>query len=244
MYNRIVFTPYKNGLGGLGLIKQKLKEELGVRVLEVKVEGSRYVQKPRDLIIKWGVNNGGKLGQFASFLRAGVPISEYSTDPRQAQLWLDGGERVLARTVLNGHGGDGIIVIHRGDVIPEAPLYVKYTPKQREFRIHVCDGQIKVREKRRRQGWEELGEGFNKYIRNHDNGWVFCDELREELPDNAMEIASGAVAALGLSFGAVDCGYHNEHGWNVYEVNTAPGCDNATAMWYAEQFQRLMIGGE
>ena len=37
--SNLVFVPYKNGLGGLGLIKQKLTE-MGVRYVETKVVGS------------------------------------------------------------------------------------------------------------------------------------------------------------------------------------------------------------
>lgn len=237
-HNRVVFVPYKNGLEGLGLVKEKLTE-LGVRSLEIKKEGSRYVQKRRDLVVNWGVNSGGKIQQLSRFRDQAVPCSDFTTDRAVAQEWIDSGVRVLARTILNGHGGAGIIVVNHGEELPQAPLYVKYTPKQREFRIHILNGQIKVREKRRRDGWEEL-EGFNKYIRNHDNGWVFCDELREQLPEGATEVVQSAVDALGLVFGAVDCGYHRDTGWNIYEVNTAPGCDNSTSMWYAERFKEMM----
>lgn len=237
MTKRIVLIPYKNGLGGLSLIKEKLRA-MDAKVLEVKKEGSRYQQKRNDLSIVWGVPHGGKIQQMSRFRDQAVPCSEFTTDRAVAQEWLDNGVRLLARTVLNGHGGDGIIVVNRGDELPQAPLYVKYTPKQREFRVHYLNGQIKVREKRRRAGWEEL-EGFNKYVRNHDNGWVFCDELNGDLPDGAVDVCRGAITSLDLSFGAVDLGYHRDTGWNVYEVNTAPGCDNATAQWYADRFVAL-----
>lgn len=243
MHNRIVFKPYKNGLGGLGLIKEKLKEK-NVRVLEIKKQGSKYVQKRKDLVINWGVQHGGKLNQLNALVLGNVACAEFTTEKGVAEEWLRSGIRVLCRTLLNGHGGAGIVVAQTIDDLVAAPLYVKYVPKKREFRVHCVkvsheQWQYKVREKRRREGWQEL-EGFNKHVRNHDNGWMFCDNLRDELPPALMEVSRAAVEALALGLGAVDIGFHMEHGYCVYEVNTAPGCDNATAEWYAQQFMEMM----
>lgn len=245
MYNRIVFKPYKNGCEGLSLIKEKLKEK-GTKVLEVKKHSSKYVQKRKDLIIPWGVHHGGKLNQLSVLHTNHVPIGEFTTDKQMALEWTEQNIRVLCRTVLNGHGGAGIVVSNTPAQLVAAPLYVKYVPKQREFRVHLVltpnmgfQYQFKVREKRRRAGWQEL-EGFNKYVRNHDNGWVFCDELKDELPEELLDVCLGAVQALGLQFGAIDVGYHDQHGYCVYEVNTAPGCDNATAEWYADCFKEML----
>lgn len=245
MYNRIVFKPYKNGLGGLGLIKEKLTEK-NVKVLEIKTQGSKYKQKHRDKVINWGVQHGGKRNQFSSFRNAGVPCSDWSGDFQEAKQWIEQGHRVLCRTILNGHGGAGIVVAENLDDLVDAPLYVKYIPKKREFRVHlvltpngVHPYNIKVREKRRRAGWEQL-EDFNKYIRNHDNGWVFCDEFKDELPEGLETVCASAVTALDLSFGAVDLGFHPLHGFIVYEVNTAPGLCESTANFYAEEFIKML----
>jgi hypothetical protein len=246
MYTRIVFNPYKNGCEGLSLIKEKLKEKQ-VKILEIKRIGSKYKQKRKDLIIPWGVQHGGKLNQLSSFRNSNIPCSDWTTHYEEASGWIEREYRVLCRTILNGHGGDGIVVASsHEELIDNCPLYVKYVPKQREFRVHLVltphrgfQYEFKVREKRRRAGWQEL-EGFNKYVRNHDNGWVFCDELKDELPEDLLDVCLGAVQALGLQFGAVDVGYHDVHGYCVYEVNTAPGCDNATAEWYADCFRDML----
>lgn len=244
---KIVLRPYKNGLGGLSLIKEKLTE-LGVAFIETKVVGSRYVPKPHHKQIQWGVPHGGKLAQLTNLRDNGVPISDFTTEADVARQWVEGGDRILCRTVLNGHGGAGIVLVqpNRPDEVVPAPLYVKYVPKQREFRVHCVkvghdQWQYKVREKRRRDGWQEL-EGFNKYVRNHDNGWVFCDNLRDECPPALTDVSKQAVEALNLGIGAVDIGFHPAHGFCVYEVNTAAGCDNATAMFYAECFKQILNG--
>lgn len=238
---RIIFKPYKNGCAGLSLVKDKLKA-LGYRVIETKVKGvSKYKELRNDTIINWGVGTGGKINQFNIFHRADVPCPVFTTDRNTAIGWLAEGQRVLCRLLLNGHGGAGIIVCDRNtliDDVPNAPLYVKYTPKKREFRVHVFNDDTYVAEKKLRV--EGRPENYNKYIRNHENGWVFCKNFEEPVPDSVIDTAKQAVNALGLLFGAVDIGYHQEHGTIVYECNSAPGIDSTTADWYVEQIQKML----
>lgn len=244
--SKLVFVPYKNGLGGLGTIKQKLTE-MGVRYVETKVVGSRYRVRPaRDCVVQWGVPTGGKIRQLTTLGEADVSVVPTTTNREQAAQWIVEGSRVVCRTILNGHGGAGIVLANTVEELVDAPLYTKYTKKKREFRIHVVlDNQNNivghtVREKRRRADWQDMGEQFNKFIRNHDNGWIFAATLREEMPVGVVDTAVAAVCALGLKMGAVDCGWHPDTGAVVYEVNTAPGCDEVTAQWYADMFKLKM----
>jgi hypothetical protein len=49
------------------------------------------------------------------------------------------------------------------------------------------------------------------------------------------------VHALGLDFGGVDVGYHAPTGTcAVYEVNTAPGQEGSTPLYYLEGFKKLI----
>jgi len=238
---KLVFQPYKYS-EGLSLICEKLRE-MGHKAVQCKPENSRYRIKRNDTVFKWGVSSGGKLAQYNRFRDLGVPHAEFNTDIRQAKSWVLEGHRVLCRTVLNGHGGDGIHIANANDVdsVVDAPLYTKYVKKQREFRVHVflTDGepQYYVTEKKRMAA-ERRPETFNKYIRNHSNGWVFCRDI-QPVPEEVLEQSTRAVGALGLTFGAVDVGWHDEHGICVYEVNSAPGVDNETALWYAERFSNV-----
>lgn len=235
-----VFHPYRNGLNGLRLIKQRLVE-LGEKVIEVKTQGSRYRPKPTHKQIRWGVPKT-KVQQYQAFAEANVPHSLWTQDRNVANEWYQQGHRVLCRTVLNGHGGAGITVAQadKNQPLVDAPLYVLYTKKQREFRVHVVNGyaQIYVREKKRVAAERRDMENYNPYIRNHDNGWVFTRFVNNDAGfDVALhQVALEAVGALGLDFGAVDIGYSEETGFNVYEVNTAPGCDNKTSSFYAHAF--------
>lgn len=135
----------------------------------------------------------------------------------------------LARTVLGGSGGAGIVVIRPGDAVARAPLYTKYVRKTMEMRIHVAFGraiflQLKLRERDNEQTADQ------KLIRNHENGWVFAPRpIEGPILEAAAAEAVKAVAALGLDFGAVDIiiGKSDVLPY-VLEVNTAPGIQSPT----------------
>lgn len=153
---------------------------------------------------------------------AGVRVPRFWTDISQ----VDRSGIVIARTVLNGHSGEGIVVVRPDDVLVPAPLYVKYIPKTQEFRVHVFNGRvIFIQEKRKRQGFEQ--DANQKLLRNHDNGWNFIsndinyanENSKQELEAEAIK----AVSACGLDFGAVDLVIGREDGLPyVLEINTAP----------------------
>ena len=182
---------------------------------------------------------GNKLLTFQTLKDAeGVRIPEWTTDHAVATKWLrEDNVGVVARTVLTGHSGAGIVLVtEKGAEIPQAPLYVQYVKKTKEFRVHVAFGEvIDVQEKRKRR---DLPEDFttNFQVRNHHTGWVYCREDIIE-PDGLRNMAIQATQTLGLDFGAVDLIY-NKHRNEVVclEVNTAPGLEGQTVDRYAEAF--------
>lgn len=175
----------------------------------------------------------------------GVRIPIFSTDGDVAKGWLRDGIGVVCRTKLSGHSGDGIVLVTQPDQeIVQAPLYVQYVKKQKEFRVHVAFGEvIDVQEKRKKRSEDENGEGVptNYQIRNHQTGWVYCREDITE-PGSLRGMAITTVSSLGLEFGAVDLIY-NEKRNEVYvlEVNTAPGLEGTTVEKYAEAFVRNLV---
>jgi glutathione synthase/RimK-type ligase-like ATP-grasp enzyme len=173
-----------------------------------------------------------KLRTFLRLADVKVPTPDYSTEKEDAVTRLSNGEwkSAFCRTVLNGSSGRGIVHAKTVEELVDAPLYVQYIPKSREFRVHVMKGKvIFVQEKRKRNGVEA-----NEQIRSHDNGWVFCFK-DVVLPTNEGELAIAAVSALGLDFGAVDVIYSKkQHKSYVLEVNTAPGLCETSAKLYAE----------
>jgi hypothetical protein len=245
---RVYLYGYKRASASLRGLQEALLEQ-GVRC----VRRDAHTQKlPResDMVLMWGVSStphwvpryyvntpyaiavaSNKLLTFQRFKEAGdVPIPEFTTDIEEATGWLPKAWCVC-RTILNSSGGKGIVLAKTQADIVNAPLYVKYKRKQKEFRVHVWKGTIiDVQEKRRRQGEEPT----NVYLRNHDNGWVFCHTNIVE-PADLRGAALRAVSALALDFGAVDIIYNEKtEKLFVLEVNTAPGIEGITLNKYVE----------
>lgn len=172
-----------------------------------------------------------------------VPIPDATTIMSEAAGWLMAGPKfpglkhaVMCRTLTRANSGRGIVVAETTEQLVPAPLYTRYTPKQQEYRVHVFKelGVVDVQQKRRN------ADGVtDPYIRNHDAGWVFCRE-NVHAPQSVLNAGVDAIMALGLDFGAVDIGFHNNIGPCVYEVNTAPGLEGQTLSNYAQAFKQLI----
>lgn len=249
---RTFVYPYKIGSDSA------LKIADGLQCLRLKVD-SDYNPRPNDLIINWGsgffpkwdngvvrwLNNtvnvaiaADKLESFIRLTKNNVSCPEWTIDKEVAKAWTQK-YVVLARTKLNGHSGQGIVVCDKGTVdFPDAPLYVKYKKKAAEFRVHVFQGNvIDYQQKKKRADYE--GKVDSK-IRSFDNGWVFCRE-QVEVPQQVFDVAVQAVGALGLDFGAVDMIWNGfEQRAYALEVNTAPGLEGETMFSYVIAFLNYM----
>lgn len=170
----------------------------------------------------------------------GISIPTFTTDRSVAESWLRDGIDVVCRTQLRGHSGAGIVLSTKDNPIVDAPLYVQYVKKQKEFRVHVAFGEvIDVQEKRKRS---DLPEDFtaNFQIRNHQTGWVYCRENIQE-PEQLRDLARQVVSNLGLDFGAVDIIYNAKaNACYCLEVNTAPGLEGTTVEKYAQAFVKAL----
>lgn len=246
---RIILIGYKLGSQSLKNLQQCLKEQQQDRdVLRVDKNSTKYKRRPSDVVVAWGpvapcphvdvtqelakeiANN--KLEAFLRFKDHAVRTPEWTTDPNQVEVWVDAGNIVVGRTLLNSHSGKGIVMFG-GDhtkVITYAPLYTLYKKKKHEYRVHVFNNEvIDVTQKKKQVGHE----GTNHQIRNHQNGWVYCREGVVE-PKDLRELALGACSALGLRNGAVDIIWNEKENLSyVLEVNTAPGIEGTTCLKYA-----------
>lgn len=140
---------YKIGSQSARLLAEAISRLVGYRVYR----GTEPKANRRN--INWGVGNrigGDKLATFRAFSQHNVSCPEYTTDAAVARGWL-ARSAVVARRLLRSFGGRGITYIERGGNLVPAPLYVKYVPKKKEFRVHVYNNQvILIQEKRRRRG--------------------------------------------------------------------------------------------
>jgi len=243
--------PYKAGSAGCRL----LAERIGAK--RIKLEGSRFRSGFDRLVVNWGnsrtdVSNphwlndpnavlkaSNKLRAFDIMTREGVSVPTWTDDMDRAMGWLEAGEVVVARRKLQGHSGEGIVVMEGKEDFVRAPLYTKYFKARDEYRVHVFDGKvIDIQQKKKRADMEK--DQVNFQVRSHANGFNFCRE-GVDLPPECAEEAIKAVKALGLDFGAVDLRF-NQH-YNkacVLEVNTAPGLEGTTLDKYSDAVAELL----
>ena len=233
----------------------------GLGAKRIKREGSRFKGSPDKTVINWGnstlpeeilkcnVINHPDVTNIASnklkFFRvisewnednSQVYIPQFTTRRHTAETWVAHGHIVVARQVLTGNSGEGIVLVERVEDMVDAPLYVMYIPKKQEYRVHVAGGKV-VDLQRKARRTDIPDDQINWRIRNHDNGFIFA---RNDLavPNSVRVQAVRACQALKLDFGAVDIIY-NERQETAYvlEVNTAPGLTGQTLEGYIERFK-------
>lgn len=224
----------KNGMKSASLkrLADALTTALGYKVWRTtKVRKDRKVFRYGDVV--------DKLTQYKWFKEKGLSALEFTTDVGEAGKWLDNGYTVFGRKLLNASCGHGIVVVEKGGQgypLVGCPVYTKYKPKKREFRVHVFkDKVVTIVEKKRKKDWN--GEQKDTKIRNLANGYVFCQEI--ELSDGLRErIHQTALAASRVStsdFRGVDLGYNEKKDdLFVIEVNSAPGIEGTNVNKYVE----------
>lgn len=171
-------------------------------------------------------------------LEGKVSIPKWTEDAFEAYKWLLKGP-VVARSVLNGHSGEGISIIETPDQWGEdAPLYTQYIKKKEEYRVHVFRGKIIFKQRKARKK-EVPDDQVNWQVRNLDGGFIFANK-NVELPAVALQNAVAAVDCLGLDFGAVDIILGNDGAYYVLEVNTACGLQGSTLQAYVDAFKEYL----
>jgi len=180
-----------------------------------------------------------KVNTFIALDAHDVSVPEWTLDSGVAQGWVNEGKIVLARTKVDGHSGDGIVILTKEVDFVDAPLYTVYKKKRSEYRVHVFSGEvIDVTEKKREVDVER--NQFENFIRSHKNGWVFCRE-GITVSEDLKAIAIQAVNALSLDFGAVDIIYNqHENKYYVLEINTAPALAGTTLDSYVNAITKLL----
>lgn len=249
--------PYKNGSAGAG----DLAKELGIK--QIKREGSKFKGAKEKLVINWGSSTStpevekcemlnkpeavaiatNKLSWFTHITRQNndgkfgyCEIPRYWTRMRTSHDYIAEGYKVVCRQVLSGHSGEGIVIASTMEELVDAPLYVEYRPKKREYRVHVLFGEV-VDVQRKARDHDVPDDQVNWLIRNHQNGFVYVrDEEIGAIPREVLRQAVMAVKMTGLDFGAVDVIYNEAQDFStVLEINTAPGLTGATLEGYKKR---------
>lgn len=245
--------PYKAGSASA----KALAEALGVK--RIKEKGSKFKGAAHKLIINWGCSKlpaellkcrvlnspesvskaSCKLASFKAMHEAGVSVPLFTERREHVVDDVAEGKTWVARTILRGHSGAGIVVIEPGQEVVAAPLYVEYVPKKEEYRIHVFDGEV-VDIQRKARKKDVPDDQVNWKVRNLANGFIFArgEDALGNVPQDVLDQAVKAVAALGLDFGAADVIYNDKQKKAyVLEVNTAPGLSGSTLDGYVERLK-------
>jgi hypothetical protein len=275
--------PYKAGSASA----KSLAEGLSVPLL--RKENSKFIGGPTKAVINWGgtavsdqvavskvlnnpfyVQNATHKGKF--FMNIGsfngnYPSYAVSTPKAfysfaDAYHWWNGDHdnRVaMARTVLNGHSGAGIVELATASDWENfklkygntCKLFTQYVKKNTEYRLHFTDfssfgfGEPKIFFCQRKA--RKLGEEANFRVRNLANGFVYVTEQGSlEVPEAVSLVAQNFLQfnkmALKLNFGAIDIIFNSKYNKAyVLEVNTAPGLAGTTTLKYTEQFQNFRV---
>ena len=265
MTTNIYLNPYKPESEGA----KALSQAMGIKRIAPEGK-SKFKGSADKIVINWGassvsdevakcdvINKPEAVAIAADKLKFFKSVSAYNSRVRSASqrayipsYWTDADyardvvaedrTTLVARTVLNGHSGRGIVLIESISDFVDAPLYVQYVPKKQEYRVHVAGGVVvDVQRKARREDVPD--DQVNWKIRNHDNGFVFArNESLGEVPPSVTLNAANAVKAIGLDFGAVDVIF-NEKQQQAYvlEVNTAPGMSGQTLDNYVARMTEI-----
>jgi len=251
----MIIYPYKPGSNS----GRDLAQALGVK--RISHHNSRFRGRPDKIVVNWGASRVpeevGKcriINQPEAVKKASDKLEFFKNADCRKPMWFTDWEdactysedndcTIVVRHVLNGHSGEGIELVERGEYMPEdAPLYTEYVPKKHEYRVHVFSGQvIDVQRKARKR--DVADEDVNWKIRNNANGFVFArnGDALGDVPDDVLRQATSAAQSLGLDFGAADVIF-NERASLAYvlEVNTAPGLVGTTLENYTEAFRGLL----
>jgi hypothetical protein len=188
-----------------------------------------------------------KLTQYKFFKEKGLSALDFTADNQEAHKWVQQGHVVFGRKTLTGSEGKGIVVFDGGEDQKwpnetTCPVYTKYKPKKREFRVHIFkDKVVTIVEKRRKKDWQ--GDKKDAKIRNLANGYVFCQEvvLTEALRKRLEECALAASKVCSSDFRGVDVGYNEKHDdVFIIEVNSAPGIEGSNVDKYVKAIQQYV----
>jgi len=231
-----------------------LAEALGIKRIR---QGGPSINLRGEFLINWGCSsitreyrNGevlnkpadvqlaiNKLSAFALMDEGDVDIPDYTVERDEAASWFAKERKVVCRTKLSSYGGDGIVIAKNADELVDAPLYVRYMPKEQEYRVHVFRDRVFFAQRKARK-LDVPDDQVNWQVRNLAGGFIYANQ-NVEVAETIQENCKRAITALGLDFGAVDVVVTASGKCFVLEVNTACGLAGTTLEKYVEVFRSL-----
>ena len=203
--------------------------------------------------IRWIINNpewvkisANKFLFFHSLRRTTV------SHPRYFQSWaavedtfIREKRHFVARQVLNGHSGEGIVYCGDNPARVAAPLYVEYIKKAAESRVHfIRERNEGFRYFVQRKARKVDVENPDWKVRNLAGGFIYANDPANvgEIPEDVMTQARMVAGVCNLSFGAIDIIWNKrQKKAYVLELNTAPGLEGRTLEFYTTGLKDLLL---
>lgn len=220
-----------------------------LNIKRIQHRHSKFRGKPTDTIINWGnvnvVHNSHYLNPLQSVKDAANKITTF-TKLKAAELptpdfyfsknELEEETIYLARTTVTGHSGEGIIV-GKPSELPNAPLYTRFIEKKHEYRAIVVNNRVvDMKKKLKKRDFE--GER-SPYIWNCSNGYIFArNDI--EFPETLPDLATKALTALNLTYGAIDIIEDEDQNLYILEINTAFGLEGTTTQLVGDAIKELL----
>lgn len=223
-------------------------------------KGRRIIFAPTDVLVCWGstvaefdgpriINAAPRMNKYEELVRLrdsniNCPVVERWNVSRSGAI----PSGYLGRSLYHSGGADFNLsrADHRIDYLTGKLDLVE------EYRIHIFDGKsIRAGLKQVRDGFTRLEDELDyharkrggeaniahPWVRSFDHGWrINYDNFKSKAEQR--DIARRAVAALGLTFGAVDVGRDSTNTYYILEVNRSPGADPPTIESYARAIRR------
>jgi hypothetical protein len=165
-----------------------------------------------------------KLKELEMLHAKGVATVPFSRSPRDLVAPL------MGRSLHHTRGND--ILLYRTTALlgnrnlPHHDFYTQLVPKQREFRIWSYRRKVIGCYEKILAYPNKLGRrGRLRDVWNYKNGYAFEFRRPEDIVPELKTLASQAVEACGLDFGAVDAICGVDGAYRVLEVNSAPGVE-------------------
>lgn len=262
----VAIYPYKAGSASA----RNLSQAMGVK--RIKHEGSKFVPNGDKIVINWGASElpmaldgpptAPRILNMPQFVRVAsnklhfydlmnqglvascrMPISFRTKQEADLYRREANSCAMMARTVLTGHSGRGIIYCEPEQELPDAQMYVRYVKKISEFRLHFVASNDTpfIQRKARRNDVDK--EDVNWKVRNLEGGFIYANDPENvgEIPEDVIVQGTRAFKQSRLGFGAVDVIFNKKEGKAyVLEINTAPGLVNSTVEWYAKELTRYV----
>lgn len=231
--------PYKTG----SEMAKMIADYAGV--LQIKRQNSEFVGKKGQYVLNWGSGTGNfranigqatllnppelvdmsinKIRYFEQMGRGDGPrLPEWTTWEVTARRWLTEGREVIARTVVDGCQGAGIVVMKKPLDFVYAPLYTIRVDNVAEYRIYMFGEQI---------------IDYRLKVGEYTNGMCVGRNVEFEIIDGQLppDVAAQAIKAarcLKLMVQGLDIIWDGKKAY-VLETNTAPWLGTRIATRYA-----------